>query len=155
MSELCSLLRSVNVHFGSKADILGGLRDVRFTPESGHWNSVAKCPLCAKSRHGEAPQRRRFRRAHIRRARVRMCLLVWHPARSVMSAAGCGTSRTNRQSTAGFPTISSIAWRWGVHIHKHKAPQFTRRDQGWSHCSSNKMSAFLQKSGAKFIIAGA
>jgi hypothetical protein len=23
--------------------------DVRFTPESGHWNSVAKCLLCAKS----------------------------------------------------------------------------------------------------------
>jgi hypothetical protein len=27
--------------FGSKADILGGLRDVRFTLESGHWNSTA------------------------------------------------------------------------------------------------------------------
>ena len=24
--------------------------NVRFTPKSGHWNSVAKCPLCAKSR---------------------------------------------------------------------------------------------------------
>ena len=24
--------------------------DVRFTPKSGHWNSVARCPLCAKSR---------------------------------------------------------------------------------------------------------
>jgi hypothetical protein len=23
--------------------------NVRFTPESGHWNSVSKCPLCAKS----------------------------------------------------------------------------------------------------------
>src|SRR5262252_1588238 len=28
---------------------------VRFTPKSGHWNSVAKCPLCAKS--GGAPYR--------------------------------------------------------------------------------------------------
>ena len=25
--------------------------NVRFTPESGHWNSAARCPLCAKSRH--------------------------------------------------------------------------------------------------------
>src|SRR6516225_4450673 len=24
---------------------------VRFTPKSGHWNPVVKCPLCAKSRH--------------------------------------------------------------------------------------------------------
>ena len=28
--------------------------NVRFTPKSGHWNLVAKCPLCAKSRHGPA-----------------------------------------------------------------------------------------------------
>src|SRR5262249_7501795 len=26
-------------------------RNVRFTPESRHWNSVVKCPLCAKSGH--------------------------------------------------------------------------------------------------------
>src|SRR6516225_4903904 len=25
--------------------------DVRFTPESGHWLSVSRCPLCANSRH--------------------------------------------------------------------------------------------------------
>ena len=25
--------------------------NVRFTPKSGHWDSAAKCPLCAKSRH--------------------------------------------------------------------------------------------------------
>jgi hypothetical protein len=24
-------------------------RNVRFTPNSGHWNSVSKCPLCARS----------------------------------------------------------------------------------------------------------
>jgi hypothetical protein len=23
-----------------------------FTPESGHWNSTARCPLCAMSGHG-------------------------------------------------------------------------------------------------------
>src|SRR6516165_5416023 len=28
-----------------------GETDVRFTPESGHWNSVVECPLCAKSGH--------------------------------------------------------------------------------------------------------
>ena len=25
--------------------------NVRFTPKSGHWNSVMECPLCAKSGH--------------------------------------------------------------------------------------------------------
>jgi hypothetical protein len=35
-------------------DILGVLRDVRFTPESGHQQSALGCPLCANS--GEAPR---------------------------------------------------------------------------------------------------
>jgi len=39
-----------NVRSGSEADIVARPDHVRFTPESGHWNSVAKCPLCAKSR---------------------------------------------------------------------------------------------------------
>src|SRR6516164_2264538 len=39
------------VRFGSKADIGGGAADVRFTPKSGHRNSVVECPLCAKSGH--------------------------------------------------------------------------------------------------------
>ena len=47
---------ATNVRFGSKADIDGLPLDVRFTPESGHWNSVAKCPLCAKSGHWAAQQ---------------------------------------------------------------------------------------------------
>jgi hypothetical protein len=38
-----------NVRFGSKADIGGPPIDVRFTPKSGHRNSVTECPLCAKS----------------------------------------------------------------------------------------------------------
>jgi hypothetical protein len=25
--------------------------NVRITPNSGHWNSVTECPLCAKSGH--------------------------------------------------------------------------------------------------------
>jgi len=33
--------RGINVRFGSKADIGACPRDVRFTPESGHWNSAA------------------------------------------------------------------------------------------------------------------
>ena len=36
---------------GSKADIGVSPRNVCFTPKSGHWNSAAKCPLCAKSGH--------------------------------------------------------------------------------------------------------
>jgi len=43
--------KPAHVRFGSKADIGARPIDVRFTPESGHWNSAAKCPLCAKSRH--------------------------------------------------------------------------------------------------------
>ena len=37
------------VCYGSKADILAVNRHVRFTPKSRHWNSIEKCPLCARS----------------------------------------------------------------------------------------------------------
>jgi hypothetical protein len=40
-----------DVRFGSKADIGARPIEVRFTPESGHWNSIEECPVCAKSRH--------------------------------------------------------------------------------------------------------
>ena len=40
-----------HVRFGSKADIEACSVNVRFTPESGHWDSAAKCPLCANSGH--------------------------------------------------------------------------------------------------------
>ena len=40
-----------DVCFGSKADMTGRICDVRFTPESGHWRSEFRCPLCAKSGH--------------------------------------------------------------------------------------------------------
>jgi len=40
---------STDVRFGSKADVARCQADFRFTPESGHWNSPAKCPICAKS----------------------------------------------------------------------------------------------------------
>jgi hypothetical protein len=40
-----------HVCFGSKADIVGYQRNVRFTPKSGHWLSVLGCPLCAKTGH--------------------------------------------------------------------------------------------------------
>ena len=36
---------------GPLMSALGGLSDVRFTPNSGHWNSTVKCLPCAKSRH--------------------------------------------------------------------------------------------------------
>jgi hypothetical protein len=35
----------------SLADIEARPTDVRYSPKSGHWNSVLECPLCAKSRH--------------------------------------------------------------------------------------------------------
>src|SRR5262249_30388496 len=43
-----------NVRFGSEADIGTGATNVRFTPNGGHRNSAAKCPLCAKSGHGSS-----------------------------------------------------------------------------------------------------
>ncbi len=39
------------VRYGSKADISGVIRDVRFTPESGHWPIGSECLLLAKSGH--------------------------------------------------------------------------------------------------------
>src|SRR6516164_8421479 len=43
-----------HLRFGSKADMTACLDDVRFTPKSGHRNSLAGCLLCAKSRHYDA-----------------------------------------------------------------------------------------------------
>src|SRR5215831_15131548 len=42
---------SPDVRFGSKADIDGYQRNVRFTPKSGHQLSAPGCPLSAKSGH--------------------------------------------------------------------------------------------------------
>ena len=39
----------VHVRFGSKADIARDQLNVRFTPKSGHRNSLTECPLCANS----------------------------------------------------------------------------------------------------------
>jgi hypothetical protein len=39
-----------DVRFGSKADIGAPPINVRFTPKSGHWNSVLKC-TAANSRY--------------------------------------------------------------------------------------------------------
>src|SRR5262249_50478156 len=36
---------TAHVRFGSKADIVGGLRYVRFTPKSGHRSALRQCPL--------------------------------------------------------------------------------------------------------------
>jgi len=47
----------LNVRFGSKADIDPPPANVRFTPKSRHWNSVARCLLCAKSRLSALQQR--------------------------------------------------------------------------------------------------
>ena len=53
-----SLIRLIPRHrFGSKADIGVQPDHVRFTPESGRWNSAAECPLCANSRHSALRQR--------------------------------------------------------------------------------------------------
>jgi hypothetical protein len=38
------------------------VNNVRFTPESGHWNSVGQCPLCAISRYSALRKERRYSR---------------------------------------------------------------------------------------------
>jgi hypothetical protein len=43
--------KTVDVRFGSKADIDERLTDVRFAPESRHCWATVGCPLCANSRH--------------------------------------------------------------------------------------------------------
>ena len=47
--------------FGSKADIGAPPINVRFTPKSRHWNSAAKFPLCAISRHKQCSKQRPIR----------------------------------------------------------------------------------------------
>ncbi len=47
---------ALDVRFGSKADMGACVRDVRFTPESGHGPGRQKCPLSAKSGHSDQPQ---------------------------------------------------------------------------------------------------
>jgi len=42
------------VRFGSKADMCGAKRHVRFTPESGHVQCKPSCLLWANSGHGVA-----------------------------------------------------------------------------------------------------
>jgi len=44
-------VRGDDVRFGSKADIGTWITDVRFTPESGHFQRRLRCPLSAKSGH--------------------------------------------------------------------------------------------------------
>ena len=43
--------QSLQVRSGSKADIDRSSRDVRFTPKSGHWRAIFRCPLSANSGH--------------------------------------------------------------------------------------------------------
>ena len=52
-----------HVCFGSKADICGAKRHVRFTPRSGHEQCNKGCPLCAKSRHRMIASERGISRA--------------------------------------------------------------------------------------------
>src|SRR5215469_77963 len=49
-----------HVRYGSKADIGARQRNVRFAPNSGHRNSVSKCPLCAKSGHMQCSKQYRY-----------------------------------------------------------------------------------------------
>src|SRR5215475_14861234 len=50
-SRPTTLNRATNVRFGSKADICGATRHVRFTPNSDIKRDTMECPLRAKSGH--------------------------------------------------------------------------------------------------------
>jgi hypothetical protein len=45
------MLLRLDVRSGSEVDLIGDLRDVRFTPESGHWLNALRCPLSANRGH--------------------------------------------------------------------------------------------------------
>ena len=49
---------SIDVRFGSIADITPRARHVRFTPDSGHSSVQVVCPLSAKSGHQPSPVER-------------------------------------------------------------------------------------------------
>jgi hypothetical protein len=62
MSAFDAVTAAFNVRFGSKADIGARPSHVRFTSESGHWNSVAECPLKGPNLFRGATRRRSFGR---------------------------------------------------------------------------------------------
>jgi len=51
------LKNSLDVRFGSKADISACPRHVRFTPKSRHSLPQPACPLCAKSGREQSQQK--------------------------------------------------------------------------------------------------
>jgi hypothetical protein len=99
-----------NVRLGSQADILGGLRDVRFTPESGHRLSALGCPLRAGGGfvliYGDITTRKRAEEA-IRAARDAASILIKRTPRGYEAgfalkagaAAGCHTRRKREHGT--------------------------------------------------------
>jgi len=48
---------ALDVRFGSKADIWATVRNVRFTPKSGHSARRRQCPLSANSGHRDLHDR--------------------------------------------------------------------------------------------------
>ena len=68
--------------------------NVRFTPKSGHRNSVVRCPLCAKSRHWAPQQKRRY------------SILV----RQLLPAATCGGPPEPRSKSNRGESQLSVMW---------------------------------------------
>src|SRR5215472_2242390 len=73
-------------------------RDVRFTPESGHWDSAAKCPLCAKSGHPALRQG---------------TSLFDHFVGSLLKVQG----HVEAQSLGGPEIDDKLIFRWCLHRH--------------------------------------
>src|SRR5262249_55808661 len=82
-----------HVRFGSITDVPQRLTDVRFTPESRHWNSVWKCPLSAKSGREQPQQSRQLER-------VRM--LAHAGELAIDSIVSVGVSRRSSKSGLDF-----------------------------------------------------
>jgi hypothetical protein len=57
LEPVAVLCLAFDVRFGSEADILACVRDVRFTPKSGHFPRGPICPLSAKSGHRDLDER--------------------------------------------------------------------------------------------------
>ena len=107
---------------GSQADILGGLRDVRFTPESGHRLSALGCPLRAGGGfvliYGDITTRKRAEEA-IRAARDAASILIKRTPRGYEAgfalkagaAAALVTDHKRKAVTTRIPYVDVFDWK--------------------------------------------
>ena len=123
-----------HVRFGSKADIEAYSCDVRFTPKSRHWNSVARCPLCAKSGHYDchAPIISSALRISVC-GKVTLSAFAVLRLRTSLNLVGCSTGRSAGFAPSGLRRQHTPAARGCWHL-SHRS-----HTQGVLCCSSPRV----------------